>query len=42
LADNPHYEDFTSKLGELVESHPFFKNKDVKDKGGKKSNKQFI
>ena len=27
LADNPHYEDFTSKLGELVESHPFFKNK---------------
>jgi hypothetical protein len=42
LADNPHYEDFTSKLGELVESHPFFKNKDVKDNGEKKSNKQFI
>ena len=33
LADNPDYEDFTSKLVELVESHPLFKNKGVKDKG---------
>jgi len=33
LTDNPDYEDFANKLSELVESHPFFNNKDKKDEG---------
>jgi hypothetical protein len=37
LTDNPDYEDFANKLSELVESHPFFNNKDKKDEGDEKS-----
>lgn len=38
LTDNPNYDDFTKRLNELVESHPFFKDKHE----GKKSSKRKI
>lgn len=31
LIDNPDYEDFTNRLNELVESHPFFTHQNTKD-----------
>lgn len=37
LTGNPDYEDFANKLAELVESHPFFDHKGMKDEGGDRS-----
>jgi hypothetical protein len=34
LTGNPDYEDFANKLAELVESHPFFDHKVMKEGGG--------
>lgn len=38
LTKDPSYDDFTKKLNQLVESHPFFKDKDE----GKKSSKRKV